>query len=207
MCRGSVMAAILLLSTLAAAVDARAGEFESGFGFDISVPDTWLVLTRNEAAAKAEIFLDEAGSSELAAIPLAVRRKVYERIRAGELEIFYRRESSSGSFIDNVNVLVQPGQRPSTPEDVAQICAMLPGEFSRVFGRPISMDVCEIRERIRQRALYLQFDGAIRGTTTLQYQIHRDERATLILTATVSTEGLPRMMSEFEAMIASIRLH
>lgn len=205
--RGSVMAAILLSSTLVAAVDARAGEFESGFGFDISVPDSWLVLTRSEVVAKAEIFLDEAGSADLASIPLAMRRRVYDRVRAGELEIFYRREGSSGSFIDNVNILVQPGQRPSTPEEVAQICAMLPGEFSRVFGRPISMDVCEIRDRIRRRALYLQFDGAIRGTTTLQYQIHRDARATLILTATVSTEGLPRMMSEFEAMIASIRLH
>ena len=112
-----------------------------------------------------------------------------------------------GFFVDNVNVLMQPADLPSTLEELERICQILPTEFSRVFGRPIAMDVCEMRERVSRRALYLQFDGAILGTTTLQYQLQRDDRSTLILTATAATENLPRMMGEFEEMLASIRLH
>jgi hypothetical protein len=135
-----------------------------------------------------------------------MRRAVHDRVQAGELEIFYRREDTPGSFIDNVNVLMQSADLPSTPDQIENICQILPTEFSRVFGRPIAMDVCEMRERIGLRSLYLEFDGAVPGTTTLQYQIQRSQRSTLILTATAATENLPRMMDEFEEMIATIRL-
>ena len=198
--------ALLMLSTMSLAVAAKAGEYESEFGFDISVPDVWLVLTRSEVADDAENFLGSRGSSGLGLVPLAMQRMVFDRVQAGELEIFYRRDGMSGSFVDNVKVLMQPANLPSTPQQLARICQILPSEFSRVFGRPIAMDFCEIRERVNRRSLYLQFDGAIPGTTTLQYQIQRSRNATLILTATAATENLPRMMGEFEEMIASIRL-
>ena len=204
--RWPAIAMLLLISMMGAAIGVRAGEYESGFGFGISVPNVWLVLTRGEAADRAEMFFGDGESSRLGSVPLAMRRVVYDRIQAGELEIFYRREGEPGSFIDNVNVLMQPADLPSTAEQLVRICQILPSEFSRVFGRPIAMDVCEFRERVSRRSLYLQFDGAIPGTTTLQYQIERNGSTTLILTATAATENLPRMMGEFEEMIASIRL-
>jgi hypothetical protein len=201
------IAALLMLSTLSQAGTATAEDYESGFGFGISVPNVWLVLTRSEVANSAEIFLGDGGAFGLGSVPLDMRRAVYDRVQAGELEIFYRREDTPGSFIDNVNVLMQSADLPSTPAQLEKICQILPTEFSRVFGRPIAMDVCEMRERISRRSLYLEFDGAVPGTTTLQYQIQRSQKTTLILTATAATENLPRMMDEFEEMIASIRLH
>ncbi len=198
---------MLLSSWLGVATAAVAGEYESGFGFGISVPETWWVLTRDEVGANAEAFLGGEGSGELDFIPPAMRRVVYDRVVAGELEVFYRRDVAAGGFVDNVNVLLQAADLPSTPEHLARVCEILPGEFSRVFGRPIAMDECEMRERIGRRTLYLQFDGALEGTTTLQYQLQRGSNATLILTATVLSENLPRMLGEFEAMIASIRIH
>jgi hypothetical protein len=201
------IAALLMLSTLSQAGTATAEDYESGFGFGISVPNVWLVLTRSEVANSAETFLGDGGAFGLGSVPLDMRRAVYDRVQAGELEIFYRREDTPGSFIDNINVLMQSADLPSTPAQLEKICQILPTEFSRVFGRPIAMDVCEMRERISRRSLYLEFDGAVPGTTTLQYQIQRSQKTTLILTATAATENLPRMMDEFEEMIASIRLH
>jgi hypothetical protein len=200
------IAALLMLSTLSKAGTATAEDYESGFGFGISVPNVWLVLTRSEVSNSADVFLGDGGVFGLGSVPLEMRRAVYDRVQAGELEIFYRREDTPGSFIDNVNVLMQSADLPSTPDQLENICQILPTEFSRVFGRPIAMDVCEMRERIGRRSLYLEFDGAVPGTTTLQYQIQHSQRATLILTATAVTENLPRMMDEFEEMIASIRL-
>ena len=198
----------LVVSTIGgAAVQAKAEDYQSGFGFGISVPDVWLVLTRHEVAENAAVFLSDDGSSGVESIPLAMRRVVYDRVQAGELEIFYRREAEPSGFVDNVNVLMQPAELPSGAEQLAGICEILPGEFSRVFGRPIAMDACEMRERAGNRALYLQFDGAIPGTTTLQYQVQRGRNVTLVLTATAATANLPRMLGEFEEMVGSIRLH
>lgn len=80
--------ALLMLSTMSLAVGAKAGEYESEFGFDISVPNVWLVLTRSEVADDAENFLGSRGSSGLGSVPLTMRRMVFDRVRAGELEIF-----------------------------------------------------------------------------------------------------------------------
>ncbi|MBY0401973.1 hypothetical protein K2X89_16895 [Myxococcota bacterium] len=187
---------------------ASAGEFRSGFGFGISVPDIWLVLTRGEVERNSALFLEEDGGGVggLDRIPLSMRRTVFDRVLAGELEIFYRRESDSDVFVDNVNFLLQPAELPSTREQLAGVCRLLPGEFSRIFGRPIAMEACEMRDRARRPALYLQFEGAIPGTTTMQYQLPRDHDETLVITATTARASLPRMQDELEGMVESIRI-
>lgn len=197
----------LLTSMLFLAPEAKAGEFRSGFGFGISVPDVWLVLTRGEVEQHSELFLDGGGVDALERIPDSMRQSVFDRIRAGELEIFYRRESESELFVDNVNFLLQPAALPATHEQLAGVCRVLPGEFSRIFGRPISMEACELRDRARGPALYLQFEGAVPGTTTMQYQLPRGRGATLVITATTARASLPRMLSELEGMVESIRIY
>ena len=188
------------------AMPTQAAEYESGFGFGISVPEVWLVLTQSEVAKNASLFTQRS-EERFGSIPAAMREAVFARVEAGELEIFYRREGSVGSFVDNVNVLIQGTDLPAPGKQLQEVCHMLPGEFSHVFGRPIAMDRCEMRKIARRPALYLQFDGAIPGTTALQYQIQRRRGETLVVTATASNENLTRMLSEFEAMVESIRLH
>lgn len=185
---------------------AVAGDYRSGFGFGISVPDVWLVLTRSEVAENAAAFERDDGD-QFGAVPPEMRQAVFDRIVAGELEIFYRREGASGSFVDNVNIMIQPADLPATQDQVDGVCRVLPSEFSRVFGRPIALDLCEIRERLDRPAFYLQFDGAIPGTTTLQYQFQRRRGETLVVTATAAKPNLARMLGEFEEIIASIRLY
>ncbi len=187
---------------------ARAGEFRSGFGFGISVPDVWLVLTRGEVERNSSLFVDVDGGGvdALERIPLAMRRTVFDRIRAGELEIFYRRESEAEGFVDNVNFLLQPTEPPLSRDQLVGVCRVLPVEFSRIFGRPIAMDACELRERVRRPVLYLQFEGAVPGTTTMQYQLPRAGAGTIVITATTASVSLPRMLSELEGMVESIRI-
>jgi len=206
--KGAQMHRIVVLTSLLVllAGAARAGEYESGFGFGISVPEVWLVLTRSEVAKNAAAFMDEDGD-RFGSVPPEMRRVVFDRVEAGELEIFYRREGSSESFVDNVNIMTQPADLPASEQQLAGVCRVLPGEFSRVFGRPIGIDLCEMRELIGRPALYLQFDGAIPGTTTLQYQLQRRAGETLVLTATAAKPNLARLLGEFEEMVASIRMH
>ena len=196
---------LVALAWLATA-PALAGDYASGFGIGITVPDAYLVLTRDEVRDNADLFADDGEEGDLAAIPAAMRREVFERVRAGQLEIFYRTEGVSVSFVDNVNIMQQDADLPADAGQLAEICALLPVEFSRLFGRPIGMDGCEMRTVARRPALYLAFDGALPGTKTLQYQIAKAPGQTLVVTATAADENLSRMMGEFEGMVTSIRL-
>ena len=198
--------AMIGMGLILASSDAQAGDYESSFGFSISVPEVWLVLTRTEVAKNADLFLGEESPSNLQVVPPAMREAVFQRIQAGQLEIFYRQEGIVGAFVDNVNIMTQAGRLPASSEQLGHICRVLPSEFSRVFGRPVGLDACEIRELVGLRALYLQFDGAIDGTKTMQYQVARGADETLILTATASNPNLTRMLGEFEKMVGSIRL-
>jgi len=195
------------LSVFGLATGANAVEYESQFGFAISVPEVWMVFTRGEIVGNASRFLEEGRTERFEAIPQEMRQTLYDRISAGDLEIFYRGEGPPGSLVENVNVMIQTVTLPRTHEQLVGICRMLPTEFSRVFGRPIGMDSCEMRDRAERSVLYLQFDGPIPGTTTLQYQLPRDSDDTLVLTATAVNRNLPRMLSEFEEMVSSIRMH
>jgi hypothetical protein len=135
-----------------------------------------------------------------------MRRVVYDRVEAGQLEIFYRTEGGDIAFVDNVNVMMQKAQLPANARQLQEVCQILPEEFSRLFGRPIGMENCEMRAIAGGSALYLAFDGALLGTKTLQYQIQRSDGMMLILTATSTENNIPRMLGEFEVMVSSIRV-
>lgn len=168
-------------------------------------PDASVAGHEYEEEADASASVGSGETSVLHAIPPEMRREVFQRIQDGELEIFYRREGQSGTFIDNVNLMLQLTALPESKEQLDSVCAVLPSEFSRVFGRPVGLDSCEVRDMVGRRALYLQFDGAVAGTKTMQYQIQRAPNVTLVLTATASNANVARMLSEFEAMVSSIR--
>ena len=189
-----------------AASPARAGDYLSGFGFGISVPDEYLVLTQDEVQKNADVFLEDDGDDRMREVSSTMRRGVYDRVQAGQLEIFYRTEGGDIAFVDNVNVMMQKAQLPANARQLQEVCQILPEEFSRLFGRPIGMENCEMRAIAGGFALYLAFDGALLGTKTLQYQIQRSDGMMLILTATSTENNIPRMLGEFEVMVSSIRV-
>ena len=207
MIRSRFALTVLCLVIALASARASAADYRSGFGFGISVPEVYLVLTREEVQENADLFLESEGDSRFERIPRAMRLAVFERVKNGQLEIFYRTEGVDVSFVDNVNIMSQRASLPRDEAQLAEICQVLPVEFSRMFGRPVGLDGCELRRVGRRRALYLAFDGAMPGTKTMQYQIERVPGEMIVITATAATANVSRMMGEFEGMIASIRIY
>lgn len=106
-----------------AASPALAGDDLSGFG--ISVPDEYLVLTRDEVQKNAEVFFEDAGDGRMRAVSSTLRRGVYDRVQAGQLEIFYRTEGVGSAFVDNVNVMMQKAELPANARQLQDICQLL----------------------------------------------------------------------------------
>ena len=62
-----------VLPLIAFASTAAAGDYRSGFGFGITVPDVYLVLTAEEVARKADLFLSEDAEASYGGIPSGLR--------------------------------------------------------------------------------------------------------------------------------------
>lgn len=207
--RWGLCASLTSIFCLASPLSAK--DVRSEFGFEVSLPDTWVALTRREVANQADVLLGRDGGQAstdrhvLDGLPSEMRAVVVERIERGELEIYYQPDAPVGTFVDNVNVMRQASTLPTSEDEIAAICRVLPREFSRVFGRPIAVDACELRDVIGRRAVYFQFDGATEGTKSLQYHLADRSGATVVLTATSATSNLSKMLGEFEAMVSSVR--
>jgi hypothetical protein len=185
---------------------ALARDYVSSFGIGISVPETYLALTRRTLQENAAYFVQGDATGRSDGIPGPERRALYERVRNGELEIFYRTEGADSAFVDNVNITEKPADLPSEISELQQVCALVPLEFSRLFGRPMGLDDCEMRAVGVFPAIYLAFEGALQGTRTMQYHIQTAPGRTLIVTGTALDANVTRMLGEFEKMVASIRM-
>lgn len=128
------------------------------------MPDEYLVLTQDEVQKNADVFSEDDGDDRMREVSSTLLRGVYDRVQAGQLEIFYRTEGVDFTFVGNANVMMQKAQLPANARQLQEICQILPGEFSRLFGRPIGMENCEMRFIAGRSALDRAFDGALLGT-------------------------------------------
>ena len=71
------------------------------------------------------------------------------------------------SFVDNVNRMSKRAELSRNQRQLNEVCQILPCEFSRMFGRPVGLDGCEMRQVAGRPALYLAFYGADPGNEDL----------------------------------------
>jgi hypothetical protein len=56
------------------------------------------------------------------------------------------------------------------------------------------------------KSLFLEFDGVIEGTRSMQYQIQRSPSVQIVFTATCKNSVLDTIREEFERIILSIKM-
>ena len=93
-----------LVALVMAGSPAYAGDYTSSFGFGISVPDEYLVLTRDEVQKNADVFIEDGGDRRLREIPSAMRREVDEQIEdlGSELDSLAPTAKEHPSFVEFV---------------------------------------------------------------------------------------------------------
>jgi hypothetical protein len=122
------------------------------------------------------------------------------------VEIYYNQRTSDISFSDNINVTKRIGQLPKSATEAEALCKDLPGQLSNLFGRTVNFYECTIKYFGGMNVFYLEFDGVIEGTRSLQYVISKSPSVLLVFTATCKNERLETIKREFEDIISSVVL-
>ena len=186
--------AVLALAGLMAASASVAKEYQSSFGFAFTAPDAWLVMTKPELAANPVFESADPG----------IKAKVNE----GSVEIFYDRATSDATFTDYVDVKAGPkGAIPGNPDGVKAECARYAEKLAKAAGRTLAVATCEDRSVGAAKTFYVEYDGRVAGTVTMQYQLVRPDGKLLFVTATCKQSSLDRFRPDFEAIVRSIRFN
>jgi hypothetical protein len=201
-CMKRVVASVLVL--LGWAVAARATDYQSSFGFTLSIPDDWLVLTKQ--AIKENAAFTDAQDAKVGKVNPELLKNLKAKVESGSIEMFFDRTTSDVTFADNINVMVRRGQIPDAPDKVQQVCDAYPAKLAKYAGRNLAVVRCETRNLGTTEAMYVEYEGIVAGTVTMQYQIPRPNNELLLVTATCKQASLEKIRTEFEAMVRSIRL-
>jgi hypothetical protein len=179
-------------------------EYKSSFGFTIDIPTHWLVLTRQELKENPDLF--DFDRKEFGSIDKNLLKTIASAIKSGRVEFFFNQQTSDSSFSDNINVVKQVGKIPENDTQLREMCDSLPEQLTSYFGRKIECYQCKLKDINGLKFLFLEFEGVIEGTRSIQYQIQKSPGVQIIITATCRNSVLDTIREEFTRIIFSINM-
>jgi hypothetical protein len=141
----------------------------SSFGFDIDVPQTWLVLTA-DVIREGNISIESLKNSRVDKSSL---KKVFPAILGGQSEMFFipYAGGETGATNDNVNIISSIGFIPEK-EVLNGLCEATEEQLTLVFVKPTKLESCEYRKFGKVISIYIEFDGLLKGTKNAQYHAY-----------------------------------
>lgn len=180
-----------------------AKEYESSYGFSINVPENWLVLTPSEIKNNPDLFDFE--NTDFGKIDKNVLKQVINKIKAGNVELYFNQNTSDYTFSDNINIIKQIGRLPTTIDEVNKQCNDIGLQLSQYFGRKINVYQCKTTTINNNTFFLLEFDGAINGTRSIQYQFQKSPSVIIIITSSSKNKTTEIIRKEFNNMINTIK--
>jgi hypothetical protein len=193
----------LLVVLVAWASAANASDFRSSFGFTADVPADWVVLTK-QALADSPTLVDMRPET-VGNLNPELFRSLKAKVESGSIEMLFDRTTSDSTFADNINVMIRRGRIPDALGQVQQVCEAYPTKLAKFAGRSLNVLRCERRDLGRTDAFYIEYEGVVAGTVTMQYQIPRPNNELLLVTATCKQTSVEKIRPEFEEIVRSIR--
>ncbi len=195
---------LVVLLIFIAVTPAFGKEYKSSFGFTIDIPTHWLVLTRQELKENPDLF--DFDRKEFGSIDKNLLETIASAIKSGRVEFFFNQETSDSRFSDNINVVKQVGKTPENDTQLRKMCDSLPEQLTSYFGRKIECYQCKLKDINGLKFLFLEFEGVIEGTRSIQYQIQKSPGVQIIITATCRNSVLDTIREEFTRIIFSINM-
>ncbi len=136
----------------------------------------------------------------------SLSEKYKKEILKGKVEIYENLSTNYDNFTDNIYVQMDHGEMKPLKAMEPAICnvSMLKAAFSRSFGRDVTIYACRVVKVSSYDAIYMDFDGAYRGTRSIQYQIWKPSNDIIIMTLTTKNKTLNKLRDDFTAIIYSL---
>ena len=182
---------------------AHGSEFQSSFGFTANVPADWVVLTK-QALADTPTLVDMRPEA-VGNVNPELLRNLKAKVESGSMEMLFDRTTSDATFANNINVMVRRGRIPDALDQVRQVCEAYPAKLAKFAGRNLNVVRCERRALSKSEAFYIEYEGVVTGTVSMQYQIPRPNNELLLITATCKQASVEKIRPEFEEIVRSIR--
>ena len=180
-----------------------AKEYQSSYGFSIDVPEYWLVLTPNELKNNPDLFDFE--NADFGGLDKTLLKQVINKIKTGNIEVYFNQNTSDIEFSDNINIIKQIGRIPVSRNETSKFCNDFEGQLSQYFGRKINLYQCKTVTINNNHFFISEFDGAMQGTKSIQYQFNKSPNVLIIITLTSKNKTIDLMRNEFDDMINSIK--
>jgi hypothetical protein len=193
---------ILILVSWSTSLSAET--YHSSFGFTANIPGHWLVVSKDEVKDNPDLFNFE--NEVFKNTDQRMLNQIKSMILSGKIEIYYNQNTADSYFRDNINVFILIDRLPQTVSESKERCSNIPNEFSQAYGKHIKVYNCGIRKVSGLNAFYVEFEGVVDGTRSIQYQIQKSPSVAIAMTATCKNKSLTIIKKEFDDIVSSIKL-
>jgi hypothetical protein len=181
--------------------------FRSHFGFNVELPQGWVLLGPSEASRKitplnaADIGLPKANSKEL--------NQYLERAKTGQVEFYLDTLLSTETFTNNISVQLEKRSQDYSQysqKELDTFCSQLTADLERVWGTPVTVKGCQLASSNRVSSLAYSYIVPARNLFVLQYEVPFDTNHTLVVVGAGrrDKEVISRVQPAVKAVVTSI---
>ena len=181
--------------------------FRSHFGFNVDLPQGWVLLGPSEASRKvtplnaADLGLPKANPKEL--------NQYLERAKTGQVEFYLDTLLSTAAFTNNISVQLQKGSQDYSQysqKEIDAFCSQLTADLERVWGTPVTVKGCQLTSNNRISVLAYSYIIPERNMFVLQYEVPFDTNHTLVVVGggRRDKDVISRVQSAVKAIVTSI---
>lgn len=181
----------------------QASQHASSFGYKIDIPGNWLVFSKDELKDNPDLF--SLNNPELSKINPELLSQVSNRVKHGDIDLYFNPSAGSKVFVDNINTIEQIGQLPANSSGMQKFCSRLQGELSAAFNKTVKSYQCTRATVGGKKAVLVEFNGVIDGTRSIQYQVQKSQNILLIFTGTFKLTTLKQERSIYTGIIRSVK--
>jgi len=161
-------------------------------------------VTKEEIKDNPDLF--DLQKVDLGNVNKDLLKLVIQKVEAGGIEFWFNTATSNFQFSDNINVYKTFGANPKNENNLPSL-SKLSSEYTKVYGKDTKCYKSELREINGLNTMYIDCDGVVEGTRSLQYVIQKSQGVQILITATCKNSVLDTIRDELNNIIKSLRMN
>lgn len=180
---------------------------KSSYGFEVQLPQGWVMLGPREASRKATAL--SPADFGLAKVSQKVLGEYLERAKTETIEFYLDALLSTEEFTNNISVQLEQGSQDYShysTADVGAFCEQLGPSLEKVWSTPINTKGCDVVPSNGSAVLAFSYVIPARNMFVIQYEIPYDSTHTMVVVGSgrLGKDVAARVQSTTKAIATSI---